>query len=227
MEFNEIFKLRRSVRKFKEDEVEWGKIVEIIHAGRLSPTAGNVHNVKFIVIREPGQRRKIADTCEGQEWIADAPAIIVVLGEPEKAERMYGARGRFIYTIQNCAAASMSMIYAAQDEGLSSCWVGAFDEEKLRGVMGLPENVFIHVVIPIGYAAEKPHLPPKPRIEHVVFFEKYWNRRRLAAPHGQWSRNVMKWSKEAKKDIESFGNKVSGHVGKNINKIKKKFKKKE
>ncbi|MBI4439452.1 nitroreductase family protein [Candidatus Woesearchaeota archaeon] len=223
MEFGELVLTRRSVRKFKDQPVEWGKIVEILHAGRLAPNAGNVQNWKFVVVQDETQKKKIADCCDGEEWIASAPAIIVVLGEPEKTERMYGSRGRFLYTIQNCACAAMSMIYAAHDQGLGACWVGSFDEDKLSSALVLPENVFPHVIIPIGYADEKPELQPKSRIEQVTFFERYWNRRKLATPHGQWSRNVMKWSRKAKKDIEEFGSKVEEHVKKKVGEIKGKI----
>lgn len=222
MDVQEVILTRRSIHKFKEDAVEWGKIVEILHAGRLAPNAGNVQNWKFVVVQDATQRRKISDCCEGQEWLSLAPVHIVILAEPEKEERMYGERGKYFYTTQNCAAAAMSMILSAHALGLGTCWISGFDDDKLRSVLVLPENTFPHIIIALGYPAEIPQMPPKARIEHVTYFERFWNRRKLATPHGQWSRNVMKWSREAKKNIIGFGSQIEGSVKKSVDKLRKK-----
>src|SRR3989344_9669689 len=74
------------------------------------------------------------------------------------------------------AAAAENMLLTAHSLGLGSCWVGAFDEEEIRRICNLPEHVNVQGIITIGYADENPQAPPKYRIEHVMFFEKWWGR---------------------------------------------------
>ena len=189
MELREAIRTRRSIRKYKDKHVEWDKIATILDAGRLAPTAGNIQNWKFITVQKETSKKKIAKACLGQDWISTAPAIIAVTAEPMKAHRFYGIRGERLYTIQNCAAAIQNMLLTAHDLGLGACWVSAFDEELMASALILPEQARTYAVIPIGYPAEKPEQPPKYRIEHVVWFENWGNKRRIPK-YGQYSVEV-------------------------------------
>ncbi|MBS3097323.1 nitroreductase family protein [Candidatus Woesearchaeota archaeon] len=207
MDTLECIKTRRSVRKYKDKPVEWEKIVNILHAGKSAPCAGNIQNWKFIVIRDEANRKKVAKAALEQGWMEDAPVHIIVIAEPEKAARFYGTRGERLYTIQNCAAAVENMLLAAHAQGLGACWVGAFNEDEIMYTTNLPEEAIAHAIITIGYADEKPPMPPKNRIEHVTYLEKWWNRRKVP-PYGWYSVNVEKGVKGAKKFFEKISKKV-------------------
>lgn len=188
MDIFECIRTRRSIRKYKDKPIPWENVVEILQAGKYAPFAGNVFNVKFIVVKKEDKRRAIAEASTQQYWMQDAPIHIVVVGEPEKAERYYGTRGARLYTIQGAAAAIENMLLTAHSLGLGSCWVGAFDEEEIRRLCNLPEHVNVQGIVTIGYADENPSPPPKYRIEHVMFFEKWWGR--IEGPKtglGMWS----------------------------------------
>jgi len=215
MELFECIKTRRSIRGFIDKAVDWDKVMDIIEAGRLAPSSGNVQNWKFVVVREKITRKKLAAACFDQDWMLDAPIFIVVMGEPEKAEMNYGARGSRLYTIQNCASAITQMLLAANSLGLGACWVGAFDEDKVRAAINLPNQVVPQAIIPVGYAAEKPNMPPKVRIEHMTYLEAWWGRRKIPM-RGYYS---QLWPKAAQ-GAKDTGKKL-------LEKLKKKGKKEE
>lgn len=224
----DCIKTRRSIRKYKDKQVPWDDIVNILQAGRMAPSAGNILNWKFIVVKDDGKRKAIAEACSQQWWMEQAPIHIVVVAEPEKCERFYGARGRRFYTLQNVAAAVENMLLAANSLGLGSCWVGAFDEDALRTILILPEQVDVHAVITIGYADEKPQLPPRPRIEHVIYFEKWWGRMETPKTYlGWWSVANEKYARDGAKLAKKHGKKIKDKIKEKVKKEIEKRKKKK
>ena len=113
MDVFEAIRTRRSIRKYKDKPVPWDNIVTIMQAGKYAPSAGNLQNWKFIYVKTDDKRSAIAKACLGQEWMEIAPVFIVVVAEPEKAERHYGTRGARLYTTQACAAAIQNMLLIA------------------------------------------------------------------------------------------------------------------
>ncbi len=174
MNIEECLKTRRSIRKYKDKPIDWDKIVQILDAGKFAPSAGNIQNWKFIVVKKEDVRKKLATASFDQDWMEDAPIHIVVVGEPEKAERFYGSRGERLYTIQSCAAAVQNMLLMAHEIGLGSCWVGAFDELKVKRALNIPENPTPQAIITIGYPDEKPDMPSRTELEHTVYIDKWW-----------------------------------------------------
>jgi nitroreductase len=172
----EVLQKRRSVRKFLEAPLDWENVGDILDAGRVAPTAGNVQDVRFLVIQDPEQRNKVAEACYQQYWMAKAPIHIVVGVEPQKTEQFYGKRGKELYAAHDAAAAAMSIILAAEAMGLATCWVGAFEDHMLKRACGMSDDVQAHCVIPLGYADEKPREPVKFSIETMVYLDKWGNR---------------------------------------------------
>lgn len=172
----DVMQKRRSVRRFLEVPVDWEPIGEILEAGRLAPTAGNIQDVRFLVVLDPGTKEKIAEACFQQYWMSKAPVFIVVGTDPTKTEQFYGKRGVDVYSAQNAAAAIMSMVLTAEAEGLATCWVSAFEDQQLKGIIGMPDNCQLHAVLPVGYADEKPKEPLKFSIETLVYFNSWGNR---------------------------------------------------
>ncbi len=201
METLECIKTRRSVRKYLDKPVEWDKITKILDAGRLAPSAGNLQNWKFIVTRKDNIKTKLAEASFQQKWMEEADVHITIVAEPEKASQFYGTRGERLYTIQNCAAAIQNMLLAANDQGLGSCWVGAFDEDLVRRALKLPEHVSPQAIITIGYADEKAEMPIKKRIEHVVYIDKWWGRGITERTRGYTSDMIKETIKNTKKAL--------------------------
>jgi|TARA_Y100000031_G_C8162653_1_gene357786 SagB-type dehydrogenase family enzyme len=210
---------RRSIRKYKDKQVPWDNMVTILQSGKYAPSAGNLQNWKFIVVKNDAKRKAVAKACLQQEWMEEAPVFVVVVAEPLKAERYYGTRGARLYTIQGCAAAMENMLLAAHSLGLGSCWVGAFDEDEIWRILGLPEDASVQGVITIGYADENPEPPVKHRIEHIMFFDKWWGRLELPKNYLGW------WSLYNKRMVDE-GKKLGKKIHKKVKeKVKKKLKK--
>jgi len=209
MDVLDCIRTRRSVRKYKDRQVPWDNIVEILQAAKFAPFAGNIMNCKLIVVKNDDKRKAIAEACSQQYWMQDAPINIVVVSEPEKMERQYGTRGTRLYGIQGIAAAIENMLLAAHTLGLGACWIGTFDEDEIRRLCNLPEHVDVHAILTIGYADETPEPPPKNRIEHIMFFEKWWGRiEPVKTGLGMWSPTIMKGVSETKKMIRKAGSRV-------------------
>ncbi|MBI2107864.1 nitroreductase family protein [Candidatus Woesearchaeota archaeon] len=223
MDVLDCIRTRRSVRKYKEDPVPWDNIVTIMQAGKYAPAAGNIFNTKFLVVKSDAKRKMIAEACVQQYWMEIAPIHIVMVAEPEHMERYYGTRGARLYTIQGAAAAAENMLLTAHSLGLGACWVGAFDEEEIRRILNLPEHVNVQAVITIGYPDERPEPPVKQRIEHIVYFERWWGR--MEAPKtglGYWSPYIKRGLAETKKIAEKKSRKLVDRISQRIRKARKK-----
>lgn len=172
----ELIKSRRNVKDFLPKFVSWEKITRVIDAGRHAPCSGNIQNWRFIIIYDSDQKQQLAEASHDQYEIVNAAYLIVVCGEPEKAERYYGERGKKLYSIQNCAAAIQNMLLEAHSLGLATRWVGGFDEDKVRIILGIPLEIDPQAIVVLGYAKEVPPKPPKYPLESLVFFGSWRNR---------------------------------------------------
>jgi nitroreductase len=146
----EAIRTRRSVRRYKTHPVEENKLQRILEAGRLSPSAVNKQPWHFIVVRDPSVRESLRASY-GQSWFVNAPLIIVVCADPSNA---WVRRDGEEYWKVDAAIALQDMILCATEEGLGTCWIGAFNEEPARRVLKIPEKIRIVAMTPLGYADE-------------------------------------------------------------------------
>lgn len=179
----DLIKGRRNIKQFLPQFVSWEIISKVLDAGRHAPSSGNLQNWKFIVAIEPGVKQKLAEASYEQYEIAMAGALIIVCAEPEKAERYYGLRGERLYTVQNCAAAIQNMLIEAHSLGLGTRWIGGFDEEEVKSICGIPEEIRPQAIIALGYPKEIPPKPPKYPLETLVYFHRWRNRMRDPAKY--------------------------------------------
>tara|TARA_Y100000310_G_C20561656_1_gene753375 strand:+ start:493 stop:1200 length:708 start_codon:yes stop_codon:yes gene_type:complete len=179
----ELIKSRRTIKSYLPKFVSWEKVGRILDAARHAPSCGNIQNWKFIVILEQSQKQQIAEAAYEQLDISAASVLIIVCSEPEKAERYYGLRGERLYTTQNCAAAVQNMLLEAHSLDLGSTWIGAFDEETVKSLCRIPEEVRPQAIVAIGYPNKVPSKPPKYPLESLVFFHSWRNRIRDPAKY--------------------------------------------
>lgn len=142
---------RRSVRRFQEREPEEQTIGALLKAATRAPSAGNLQPWHFYVVRDQGTKEALATAAGHQSHVARAPIVVVVCAEPERSARHYGDRGRYLYSIQDTAAATENLLLAATAMGLGSCWTGAFDEAAVARVLEAPEGRLPVVLVPLGY----------------------------------------------------------------------------
>ena len=219
MEVLECIKSRRAVRKYLEKPVAWDDVSNIIEAGRYAPSAGNIQNWKFIVVQEKDKKRAIADACLKQYWMETAAVHIIICAEPQKAERYYGKRGERLYSVQNCATAAQNMMLEANNLGLGSCWVGAFDEDMLKRILVLPPEVRPQIILAIGYPAEQPDKPAKLPPEVVMYFEKWRGRvKDIPGYFGYYSVGLQKGLKKGKEAVKKHSKKLVEKVKEKLTK---------
>lgn len=144
---------RSSVRRFKKEPVSRTVIENLLEAARWAPSAGNLQPWFFYVVTDPDLRRCLMLAALKQEFIAEAPVVIVACAEPARSARFYGDRGRELYCLQDTAAATQNILLAATAYGLGSCWVGAFDESRVQHCLGIPPELRPVAIVAIGYPA--------------------------------------------------------------------------
>ncbi|MGM5482477.1 MAG: nitroreductase family protein [Nanobdellota archaeon] len=231
MDTLECIRTRRSIRKFKEVPVEWAKVGRILEAANAAPTAGNLQDYRFMVVNEQAKKEKLAHFSMDQKWMCKAPLYIVVSSVHEKCQRFYGVRGERLYTIQDSAAAIQNILLAAHAQGLGACWVGAFNEDEVEELLGIPEFARVQAIIPIGYPDEKPPMPPKYRLEDMVHFNKYAdNAAKVENAQTEilkeWSPHVENAVGKTKEAFSQGGKKLGGKLGDGLKGLKDKFGKK-
>jgi nitroreductase len=173
MEVLEAIKGRRSIRAFKSEDVPEETVNKLIEAACWAPSAGNIQPWEFIIVRKREIKRKLVDAALGQEFIAEAPVVIVVCANEERSARGYGSRGKTLYCIQDSAAATQNIHLAAYAFGLGTCWVGAFREEQVREALKIPQGIRPVAIIPVGYPDETPQPPRRRPMQQVVHYEVF------------------------------------------------------
>ncbi len=161
MELLEIIKNRRCIRKFKNKEVERDKIDKILEAASWAPSAGNLQARDFILVTDYNTKERIAEASFSQDFISEAPVVIVICANKKKSSYKYGSRGSDLYSIQDATISVQNMLLIAYSLGLGSCWVGAFDETEIRNILNIPEYARPIAIIPIGYPDEIPRAPSR------------------------------------------------------------------
>ena len=172
MDTLDCIRARTSVRRFTTNPIKDRDLEAILEAAVEAPSAGNTQDWEFVVVKESRRRQALAEACMGQRMVREAPLAIVVCANLRKAER-YGSRGTELYTYQDTAAATMNMLLAAWDMGIGSCWIGSFDESKVKQLLVLPEHVRPVAVVVFGYPAEKPSKPKRWPTEDFVHEETF------------------------------------------------------
>ncbi|MGF3584686.1 MAG: nitroreductase family protein [Thermoplasmatota archaeon] len=150
MDIKDVIRARHSVRSFSDKKIPGRLIYELIEYANLAPSAGNLQAREFIVVDDPGIKKRLCAAALNQDFIVEAPVSIVVCANLNRINP-YGKRGRELYCLQDAAAAVEHILLLAVDYGLGACWVGAFDENKVSEILNLPEYVRPVAIIPIGY----------------------------------------------------------------------------
>ena len=178
MDFDKVIEKRRSVHNFKDKKINWKHVLEAIYAGSQTPLAGNISNMKFIIVEDEDIIQKIAKYTD-QLWINQAQTVIIVCSEEKHLERMYGERGR-IYCRQQAGAAIENVLLKLTDLGLSTCWVGAYNDNEVRFLLKIPKDINIEAIIPIGHEKGKISKKRKRDVENLIYWEN-WNKKRRSS----------------------------------------------
>ena len=169
MEVTAAIQQRFSVRKYKPYDLEDEKLERVLEAARLAPSARNLQEWRFVVVRDPAMREALVDAANGQQFIGEAPAVIVACALTTEHVMPCGLH---CFPI-DVAIAMAYMTLAAVEEDLGTCWIGAFNADRVRDLLDIPNDAIVVGLLPIGYPAAQ--APPKKRLSlDEIVMEERW-----------------------------------------------------
>lgn len=172
MEFFEVLQQRRSVRAYARRPVEPEKLQQILQAINSAPSAGNLQAYEVVLVRDPERIKQLARASHDQTFIEDAPVVLVFVANPLRNSNTYGRRGTDMYCAQDAAIACTYAHLAAAALGLSSCWIGAFDDKAVSKIIGAEPPLQPAAILPIAYPAEHPAPRPRRSLQDLVHEEQ-------------------------------------------------------
>ncbi len=179
---------RRSIRKFRQEEISKEILIKLVDAGRLAPQAANIQPLKYCVINDKDLLKPIFNTCRWAGYIKpdgtpkpgeEPSAYIVILCDTRVQKTNWDV---------DVGAAGENIILTAVAEGIGSCWIASIDREKIGNILKIPNKYYIHSLIALGYPAESPIVEneqgsikyykdkegilhvPKRKLNDVIFF---------------------------------------------------------
>lgn len=167
MDILKAVKERRSIRDFQKKDIPDALLERLAEALIWAPSAGNLQARKFYFVRQPNTKKKIAAAALNQSFIAEAPLVIVGCSDSRISDK-YGERGVYLYSVQDVALSIMGMMLLAHENGLGSCWVGAFNEADIRKILDMPNHLRPVAIVPVGYPSKIPYPPPRVSIKDAV-----------------------------------------------------------
>ncbi len=173
MDFYEVVRKRRSYRLYKEDMPKKEKIEKILEAARLAPTWANMQGMHYIIVQDQEKVKAIWKAL-GQkppEKFQSAPMYIVGIisekgsGINPNGQKYYGVDFGICFE---------HLILAATAEGLATCWIGWFNEEKIRDILEIPKKFRILGLTPLGFPVKpKGEVKDRKPLDKIVHFEKF------------------------------------------------------
>jgi nitroreductase len=169
VDFSEVIRKRYSVRAYKRRPVGQKKLQTVLQAMRLAPTATNNQAFQFLVIKTKGREEELQRIYK-RDWFTNAPLVVCACGIP--AENWVRKDGKN-YNDVDVAIAMDHLILAATNEGLGTCWIGAFNAQAAKEVLGLPEGVEPIAFTPLGYSADEPKPKKRKDLSELVRHERW------------------------------------------------------
>ncbi len=168
MEFFNVLEARHSIRAYSTRPIKPEKVQKILAAINGAPSAGNLQAFEVYMVCDAERKMALVKASGEQEFLAQAPIDLVFCTHAALSSARYEDRGRQLYCIQDATIACTFAMLAAAALGLSTVWVGAFDEGSVRCAIGAPQEHRPVVILPVGYAAETPRLRPRRSLNELV-----------------------------------------------------------
>ena len=181
METLEAIKTRRSIRKFSDQSVEPEKLQAILEAVRQAPSWSNLQCWHLVVVEEQAIREKISELSfvesffatygyksnPAQKALAQAPIVLIACADPLKSGNLHDQQ----YYMADMGIATENLMLAAHDQGLGTVFVGVYHEEHLKTLLGIPADIKIVGLFPLGYSAgEAKSGPSRKQLSEFVHY---------------------------------------------------------
>ncbi len=169
MDVMDAIRTRRSIRAYKDKPIENEKLSAVLEAGRLAPSARNQQEWKYVVVKDKALREKLASAAYGQQFVGQAPVVIVACATQTKHVMPCG---ELSYPI-DLAISVDHMTLEAVEQGLGTCWIGAFKQDEVKKLLGIPDDVRVVVLLPIGYPDESPSPRSRKPLEEIIAYNNW------------------------------------------------------
>ena len=180
MDVLEAIRGRRSIRRFSPEPVSDGELRTVLEAARWAPSWANTQCWEIVVVRDPAKKKALSELLvpernPAREAVAEAPVVLAVCGRRGVSGFYKGkaVTDKGDWYMFDVALAVQNMCLAAHALGLGTVIVGALDHAKAAKLLGLPENVELVVLLPMGRPAQEPKAPPRKALEEFVHEEGF------------------------------------------------------
>lgn len=180
MDLKKVIEKRHSTHKFSSKKPDWRDIIEAIDYSRFAPMAGNIYNIRWIIIEDKEKIEKIAQAAQ-QDFISSAQYVVIACSDSKMTVNAYKERGEK-YTRQQAGAAIQNFLLGLEERGLSTCWIGHFLDRQIYSLLSIPKNIEIEAIFPIGYDYSKPKQKIKIDLDRILFFHKWKNKKMRSPP---------------------------------------------
>ena len=160
----DTIKDRRSIRTYKDERIAKDKLEKLLEAARLAPSAANRQNWKFIVVEDEEIKKQLVAACNNQPLVGTASNIIAGVGDPSQKWHQV-----------DLAIALEHIVLEAVELGLGTCWIGAFNEDKVKKLLKIPQDKKVVALLTVGVPAESPAARPRKSLEEIVAYDEYLN----------------------------------------------------
>ena len=176
MNLHEVIKTRRSIRSYKPDLIPEDVLNRVLDAGRIAPSGSNRQPWRFILVKDEAIKRELAEACNNQLWVAEAPVVVAACGKNLNYNR--GGYMGDMSMLMDLSIAFTHLILAARGEGLGTCWIGAFTNDEVKELLGVPDEDWnVAAISPLGYPKDgkKAFTEPKGRklLSEIVSIDKF------------------------------------------------------
>jgi nitroreductase len=174
-EFFEVIRKRRAIRKYREYDIPKDDLEKILEAARLAPSANNSQPWSFIVVKDQEMKQLLAKPSP-QKFIANANAVVVVLGDPSVS-----CCPRATWTTRDPMIATEHLVLAATALGYGTCWIANYESrpsewiDEVKRALRIPDHLRIIILVAIGVPDEEPSLQPRKNLQEICFENVYGN----------------------------------------------------
>ena len=169
MEVKDAIRERRSVRTYQTKPVPDDKLMNVLEAARLAPSASNRQAWKFVVVKDATKRNALARAAAHQYFVGEAPVVIAAVALHPDSIMSCGVPS---YAV-DLAIAVDHMTLIAVDEGLGTCWIGAFSQEEVRQILNIPKQYKVVALLPLGFPADSPGAKSRKSLEEIVSYDTF------------------------------------------------------
>jgi len=168
MDIFEAIKKRYSCRAYQDKAIEPDKLARVLEAARLAPSAKNLQDWRFVVVTDSDTKAQLAEAANNQKFVGTAAAILAACSTRDHVMRCGQPVGPIDVSI-----ALEHIALQAVAEGLGTCWIGSFYPDKVRSILGMPNDTVIIELMTIGYPADRQPPTKREPIENIVCYEKW------------------------------------------------------